>query len=245
MTILNHDYIKTHITKNNGKEDVKYRWSHGATDKHLGDGMLIYSLIYYHKFQTCVCLGSGGGFIPRIMTQVKMDLYKEGFHQDKSDWEGFGNTILVDAVNGVNGEPDWTKEDSFLRSNFRIEFLKNTTEKAYYEYFVKRDIKIDFLYIDADHTFDGVKLDFDLYSKIMNKGGIITIHDTDKDYTDNFIEVEGHQDYDLSGPSEFIKTIDKRKFEVMNFFNYGIEKDFPSSSGLTIVRKKWKEIMTI
>jgi len=72
----------------------------------------------------------------------------------------------------------------------------------------------------------------------MNKGGIITIHDTDRNYVDNFIEVEGHEDYDLSGPSEFIKTIDKRKFEVMNFFNYGIEKDFPSSSGLTIVRKK-------
>ena len=238
MTILNHDYIKKHITKNDGKEDVPYRWSHGATDKHLGDGILIYSLIQFFKFKSLVCLGSGGGFIPRIMTQVKMDLYKEGFHQDKSDWEGFGNTILVDAVNGVNGEPDWTKEDSFLRSNFRIEFLKNTTEEAYYEYFVKRDIKIDFLYIDADHTFEGVKLDFDLYSKIMNKGGIITIHDTDKDYAENFIEVEGHQDYDLSGPSEFIKTIDKRKFEVMNFFNYGIEKDFPSSSGLTIVRKK-------
>ena len=173
------------------------------------------------------------------MTQAKMDLYQEGFGKDdKIDWEGFGNTILVDAVNGVNGEPDWTKKDSFLRSNFRIEFLKNTTEEAYYEYFVKRDIKIDFLYIDADHTFEGVKLDFDLYSKIMNKGGIITIHDTDRNYVDNFIEVEGHEDYDLSGPSQFIKTIDKRKFEVMNFFNYGIEKDFPSSSGLTIVRKK-------
>ena len=79
-----------------------------------------------------------------------------------------------------------TKEDSFLRSNFRIEFLKNTTEEAYYEYFVKRDIKIDFLYIDADHTFEGVKIDFDLYSKIMNKGGIITIHDTDKNYAENF-----------------------------------------------------------
>ena len=71
MTILNHDYIQDKITKNDGKEDVKYRWSHGATDKHLGDGMLIYSLIYYHKFQTCVCLGSGGGYIPRIMTQAR------------------------------------------------------------------------------------------------------------------------------------------------------------------------------
>ena len=69
MTILNYDYIKKHITKNDGKEDVLYRWSHGATDKHLGDGILIYSLIQFFKFKSLVCLGSGGGFIPRIMTQ--------------------------------------------------------------------------------------------------------------------------------------------------------------------------------
>ena len=104
--------------------------------------------------------------------------------------------------------------------------------------FVKRDIKIDYLHIDADHTFDGIKKDFELYSKIMNKGGIITIHDTDKSYVDNFTEIDGHEGDDLSGPSEFVKTIDKRKFEVMNFFNHGIVKDKPSSTGLTIVRKK-------
>jgi len=72
----------------------------------------------------------------------------------------------------------------------------------------------------------------------MNKGGIITIHDTDKSYVDNFTEIDGHEGDDLSGPSEFVKTIDKRKFEVMNFFNHGIVKDKPSSTGITIVRKK-------
>ena len=75
-------------------------------------------------------------------------------------------------------------------------------------------------------------------SKIMNKGGIITIHDTDKNYVDNFVEIENHEGDDLSGPSEFVKTIDKRKFEVINFFNHGIRKDKPSSTGLTLVRKK-------
>ena len=39
-------------------------------------------------------------------------------------------------------------------------------------------------------------------------------------------------------PSKFVKTIDKRKFEVFNFFNHGIIKDKPSSTGLTLVRKK-------
>jgi hypothetical protein len=72
----------------------------------------------------------------------------------------------------------------------------------------------------------------------MDKGGIITIHDTDKDYVDNFIELEGNKGDDLTGPSEFVKTIDKRKFEVFNLFNHNIVSWKPSSTGLTIVRKK-------
>ena len=232
-TILNHEYIEQEITTNAGKSDVKYRWSHGATAKHLGDGMILYSLMYFLKPKLSVCLGSGGGYIPRIMWSCISDLRQEGY-----DGTGESRVILVDAVNGINGAPDWTDEDSFYRTNFNSEWLHSTTEKAYYEYFIKREMKIDLLWIDADHSLEGVKKDFDLYSEIMSDNGIIMIHDTDKNYVDNFIEIEEHEDYDLSGPSEFIKTLDSDKFEILNLFNYGIEKDFPSSTGLTIVRKK-------
>ena len=205
-SILNYDYIMNYITTNEG-EEVPYRWSHGADDMHLGDGMIVYSLIYFHKFKNLVCLDNG-------------------------------STYIVDACNGFNGEVDWDKEDSLFRRHFHPKFIKETTEDAYHNFFVKQDIKIDYLHIDADHTFDGVKKDFELYSQQMNKGGIITIHDTDKDYVDNFIELEGHKGDDLSGPSEFIKTIDKRKFEVFNLFNHNIVSWKPSSTGITIVRKK-------
>jgi len=219
MTILNHEYIKKHITTNNGKEDVPYRWSHGATDKHLGDGILIYSLIQFFKFKSLVCLGSGGGFIPRIMSQARFDLSEQGFYKEVGmEWGDNGSTYVVDACNKFNGVVDWEKEDSFFRKHFNPKFIKQTTEKAYYDFFVKQD--------------------FNLYSKIMNKGGIITIHDTDKNYVDNFVEIENHKGDDLSGPSEFVKTIDKRKFEVINFFNYKEKSEHPTSSGLTIVRKK-------
>ena len=237
-SILNYDYIKEFITTNDGKE-VPYRWSHGATDKHLGDGLIIYTLVQFFKLKTLVCLGSGGGFIPRIMTQARYDLSQEGFYEEVSmEWGDNGSTYVVDACNGFNGEVDWVDKDSFFRETFHPKFIKETTEDAYYNYFVKQDIKIDLLHIDADHTFEGVKKDFELYSNIMNKGGIITIHDTDKNYVNNFVELEGHEGDELSGPSEFVKTIDKRKFEVINFFNHGIRKDKPSSSGLTIVRRK-------
>ena len=237
-SILNYEYIEKFITTNEG-EEVPYRWSHGATDKHLGDGLIIYTLVQFFKLKTLVCLGSGGGYIPRIMTQARYDLSQEGFYEEVSmEWGDNGSTYVVDACNGFNGEVDWVDKDSFFRETFHPKFIKETTEDAYYNYFVKQDIKIDLLHIDADHTFEGVKKDFELYSNIMNKGGIITIHDTDKNYVDNFVELEGHEGDELSGPSEFVKTIDKRKFEVINFFNHGIRKDKPSSTGLTIVRKK-------
>jgi len=36
---------------------------------------------------------------------------------------------------------------------------------------------IDFLFIDGDHTFKGVKQDFELYSPLVRKGGSIAFHD--------------------------------------------------------------------
>jgi predicted O-methyltransferase YrrM len=37
--------------------------------------------------------------------------------------------------------------------------------------------KIDFLFIDGDHTYEGVKKDFRMYSSLVNKNGIIAFHD--------------------------------------------------------------------
>jgi cephalosporin hydroxylase len=49
---------------------------------------------------------------------------------------------------------------------------------------------IDFLFIDGDHSFQGVKNDFELYSPLVNTGGIIAFHDI-KDYPeDHWIKVD-------------------------------------------------------
>lgn len=249
MSVLNTEWIKSYITNNHKLDEktgetiyepVLYRWSHGATDYHMGAGMMYFSLVYYMKARNCVCLGSGGGFVPRIMSQARLELWKDQTvgGQEQYEFAETGTTIIVDACNGVNGVTDWDKKDSFFRLQFQPRFLKTTTEDAFYNFFVKQEFKIDYLHIDADHTFDGCKKDFELYSQIMNKGGIITIHDTDKDYVDNFVELEGHKGDDLSGPADFVKSIDKRKFEVFNLFNHNIVKWKPSSTGITIVRKK-------
>ena len=37
--------------------------------------------------------------------------------------------------------------------------------------------KLDFLLIDGDHTYEGVKRDFNLYKGLVKKGGLIAFHD--------------------------------------------------------------------
>ena len=75
MSVLNRGWLYDSITRNQDSGSVSYRWTHGATDCYLGDGLLVYSIIQYMKYKTCVVLGSGGGFIPRIISQARIDLH--------------------------------------------------------------------------------------------------------------------------------------------------------------------------
>jgi predicted O-methyltransferase YrrM len=37
--------------------------------------------------------------------------------------------------------------------------------------------RVDFLFIDGDHTYEGVKRDFDMYSQLVATDGIVALHD--------------------------------------------------------------------
>jgi hypothetical protein len=250
--IINKNYIKEFITNNQefnevGEEvlkNVPYRWSHGATDDHLGDGLIIYSLIQYMRAKVCVCLGSGGGFIPRIMTQARIDLHSQNIFEGDANynWGDIGCTYIVDAMNGIGGNVSWFNEESFFRRLFSPKIIADTTTNAFHNYFVLNDIKIDYLHIDAGHSYENVKEDFELYSQLMNENGIISIHDTDPNYADKYIvtnEVKDRGDFDdWNGPIQLVKEIDTEKWQVFDLFNFGIIKNKPASTGLTLIRKK-------
>jgi cephalosporin hydroxylase len=52
------------------------------------------------------------------------------------------------------------------------------------------DGKIDFLFIDGDHTYDGVNADFQMYSGLVRPGGLIVFHDICK----HSVELNCHVD---------------------------------------------------
>jgi hypothetical protein len=240
--ISNQDFIENNITTNNGHL-VPYLWTHGATKEHLGDGLLVYSMIQHMRAKVCVCIGSGGGFIPRIMTQARIDLHKQNIFNGNDDynWGNIGASYVVDACNGVGGPNDLDNDDSFYRRNFYPRFIKSTSENAFYDFFVRQDIKIDFLFIDGDHSYEGVKLDFDLYSTILSEKGIIMLHDTDEKYEESLIISEDtkkdHHRFD--GPSKLVKELQENpEWNLINLFNFRILVDKPSSSGITIINRK-------
>lgn len=252
ISLQNLDYLKDNLTNNqefNESHEVEdkpvpYRWSHGATDLHLGDGLIVYSLIQYMRAKTCVCLGSGGGFIPRLMTQARYDLHQQGIFDGNADysWGDIGVTYVVDAMNGIGGNVDWFREESFFRRFFCPRIIGSTTADAFHNFFVLNDIKIDYLHIDAGHSYENVKEDFELYSQILSPNAIISIHDTDPNYADSYIvtdEVKDRGDFDdWHGPIKFAKELkDNSDWEVFDLFNFGIQKNKPASTGLTLVRR--------
>jgi hypothetical protein len=147
----------------------------------------------------------------------------------------------VDACNGIGGPNDLDNNESFFQRNFQPRFIKDTSENAYYNFFVLQDIKIDILFIDGDHSYEGVKKDFELYSKILSDNGLIIIHDTDGDYEESLVVSEDakkdHHRFD--GPSKYIKELQENPdWNLINLFNFRILMDKPSSTGITIINRK-------
>lgn len=161
-SLIDKDYIKNYLTK-----DAAWADSHGADGDYLGTAMLYYALCYIQKAKLCVCLGSGGGFVPRVMRQAQRDLGIEG-----------SKTILIDGNIGNWGTPCWLEPDSFFKKHFpEIEIIVDTTHNVAMNQ--AQNWRINYLHIDADHSLQGALQDFIDYAPFMASNGIITFHDTE------------------------------------------------------------------
>lgn len=146
-------------------ESSHYSTSHGANKKnHVGLAPLYFSLIYGIKAKKCVCLGSGDGFIPKIMALAQYNLI-----QSKSliDYD----ISLVDANIKGFGERYY---DDKIENYPQIKVINQKTDDS-----VNLFEQISYLHIDADHTENQVYKDLCNYgSKMIDKNWIITCHDS-------------------------------------------------------------------
>ncbi|WP_197535048.1 class I SAM-dependent methyltransferase [Thermoproteus tenax] len=92
--------------------------------------------------------------------------------------------ISVDLPGGLfGGGYPWLKGflyRSFARGRQRVVLIRGDSHDQRTLERVERALggrKVDFLFIDGDHTYEGVKRDFEMYSPLVRKGGIIAFHD--------------------------------------------------------------------
>ena len=162
--------LNTNAVENLILKDAPWSFTHGAEKDYMGFGLIYFCITYILRARVAVCLGSGGGFVPRILRQAQRD----GGIGDES------RTILIDAnmPSAGFGFPQYLEEDSFFRTSYpEIEIIVKTTKDAA-EMFEANQIQIDYLHIDADHTLDGCLFDYETYRKFMARDFMITIHDT-------------------------------------------------------------------
>lgn len=84
--------------------------------------------------------------------------------------------------------------------------------------------KIDYLFIDGDHTYEGVKSDYIMFSPLVKEGGLIAFHDIKTVRPDCGVREVWE---------EVTKDMDKA-----NFWEYA-ENDYgPLGAGIGVIRKK-------
>lgn len=81
--------------------------------------------------------------------------------------------------------------ESFRRPSQQLHLLREDSHSPETLAKVKNILSgrpVDFLLIDGDHTYSGVKQDFEMYTPLVRKGGLIAFHDIAKSYDRTEVE---------------------------------------------------------
>ncbi len=147
----------------------------------LGFGLIHYALIRNIKPVSILCIGSRTGYIPAILSVAckdnfsgHVDFVDAGFDRDdkKNNWSGIGFWKKIDAK----------KHFSKLGLSSYISTYVMTTKEFATTYPKKR---YQYIYVDGNHSYEGVKLDYSLFWPMLTNGGFMVFHDVHVKWTKN------------------------------------------------------------
>lgn len=169
QSLLKRQISKTLITEYSGDEGHNIN----TTQYFLGFGLIHYALVRNLRPKRILCVGSRKGFIPAILALACkdngkgcVDFVDAGYDQDKPDkhWSGVGFWKHTDS----------TKHFGKLGVSEYITTHVITTEEFTKKHPIER---FQYIYIDGDHSYEGVRLDYDLFWPKLDKGGFMIFHD--------------------------------------------------------------------
>jgi predicted O-methyltransferase YrrM len=144
------------------------------------------------KPKRILCVGSRKGFVPAILALAckdngmgHVDFVDAGYDQDSHDkhWSGIGfwkKTDVSEHFKNIGVHAYITTHVMTTK-----EYANKTPKKTY-----------QYIYIDGDHSYKGVKLDYSLFWPRLAKYGYMTFHD---------IVAKGYLDEGLFGVWRFWK----------------------------------------
>ncbi len=138
----------------------------------LGFGLFHYAMITNIKPKRVLCIGSKKGFIPAVCAMA-------------CKHNGFGTVDFVDAGYGEDdgqnqwgGVSLWRRVDpkrhfSFLGLDAHIVPFIMTTD----EFAARRHSSYQYIHVDGDHSYDGVKNDVSHVWPLLERDGFLSLHD--------------------------------------------------------------------
>lgn len=100
---------------------------------------------------------------------------------------------------------------------------------------------IDFLFIDGDHTYQGVKQDFEMYSQLVSEGGIIAFHDIVNFPDDPSVIEKRRNDIDELEDSHLLWTEPHPECEVDEFWKE-IAPEYDTEELISHPKQTWAGI---
>lgn len=88
-----------------------------------------------------------------------------------------GKVVAVDMVGGPWGGGPHPSTVEYLTANNNYTFINADSRKDETLKKVKEHGMFDLLFIDGDHSYEGVKSDYERYSPLVKHGGYIAFHD--------------------------------------------------------------------
>lgn len=135
-----------------------------------------------------------------------------------------GKNISIDLELGIHGGIDgreMDRRDLWFQERFdNVHFIqgdshKEKTSDIFWRYLAienqkfNYDAKLDFLFIDGDHTYEGVKQDFYDYVLFCKPNSIVAFHDIN--------DSQKHRDRDVYVSEFWKELVDSGKYETIEF----------------------------
>lgn len=109
--------------------------------------------------------------------------YSDGVWCEIGSWKGKSTLVLAEsgrgyAIDTFTGSAEHGDVDTFADFIQNTQHLKNVTAirgdfRIAHEYIPE----LDFLYLDADHSYEATKEAFEMYAPKVKKGGVVVLHD--------------------------------------------------------------------